>query len=451
MTGDNDLSSRVSIWQPPSIPPTPIARMRGVIRMGNMLLFGLLGILGIWSAFAPLESAAIAPGLVEAESSRKVIQHLEGGIIKEILVKDGDTVKSGQVLVRLDQTRAHAERQSWSEQYWDARVREARLLAERDNLQQIAIPAEVQAAEADHPSIATIIAGQKKIFQTRLQVLHSQEAIIRQRISQVEEEIIGLQAEEAAAAKRASIIREERAAVASLVDKGLERRPRLLSLDREMVEVDGRKGEVAARISRARQVISEAQATLIKLESDRQNEIAQSLREAQSQIAILFEKIRALDDQLSRTDVKAPEDGVVTDLRIHTTGGVIGAGAPLMDLVPMDDRHIITARLRPEDIDVVRVGLPAEIRLLPYNQRRIPPIAGTIIYVSADRLTDKRTDQPYYAARVRIDDPHLIRANGVDMVSGMPVETFIKTGRSTVALYALRPFLDSFNRAFRED
>nr|WP_244627534.1 HlyD family type I secretion periplasmic adaptor subunit [Microvirga tunisiensis] len=425
--------------------------MRGVIRTGNMLLFGFLGILGGWAAFAPLESAAIAPGLVEAESSRKVIQHLEGGIIKEILVKDGDNVKGGQVLVRLDQTRAYAERQSWSEQYWDARAREVRLIAERDDLKGIAIPSEMEAAQADSPSVATIIAGQQKIFQTRLQVLHSQAAIIRQRISQVEEEIVGLQAEGAAAAKRASIIREERATVASLVDKGLERRPRLLSLDREMVEVDGRKGEVAAQISRARQVISEAQATLIKLESDRQNEIAQSLRETQSQIAILFEKIRAVDHQLSRTDVKAPEEGVITDLRIHTTGGVVGAGAPLMDLVPKDDRLIITARLRPEDIDVARLGLSADIRLLPYNQRRIPVISGTVIYVSADRLADKRTDQPYYAARIRIDDPQLVRASGVDMVSGMPVQVFIKTGRSTVALYALRPLLDSFNRAFRED
>jgi HlyD family secretion protein len=218
-----------------------------------------------------------------------------------------------------------------------------------------------------------------------------------------------------------------------------------------MVEVEGRRGEVAAQISRARQVISEAQATLIKLDSDRQNEIAQSLREAQSQTAILFEKIRTVDDQLSRTDVKAPEDGVVTDLRIHTTGGVIGAGSPLMDLVPRDDRLIITAQLRPEDIDVVRLGLSAEIHLLPYNQRRVPPIAGTVVYVSADRLTDKRTDQPYYGARIRIDDPQSVRANGIDMVAGMPVHAFIKTGRSTVALYALRPILDSFNRAFRED
>jgi HlyD family secretion protein len=425
--------------------------MRSVIWTGNMLVFGFIGILGVWSAFAPLESAAIAPGQVEAESSRKIIQHLEGGIIKEILVKDGDIVKSGQVLVRLDQTRAYAERQSWSEQYWDTRLREARLLAERDNLERITIPADIEAAKASNPSIATIVAGQQKIFDTRLQVFRSQAAIIRQRISQVEEEIVGLQAEEAAAVKRDSIIREERAAVSTLVDKGLERRPRLLSLDREMVEVEGRRGEVAAQISRARQVISEAQATLIKLDSDRQNEIAQSLREAQSQTAILFEKIRTVDDQLSRTDVKAPEDGVVTDLRIHTTGGVIGAGSPLMDLVPRDDRLIITAQLRPEDIDVVRLGLSAEIHLLPYNQRRVPPIAGTVVYVSADRLTDKRTDQPYYAARIRIDDPQSVRANGIDMVAGMPVHAFIKTGRSTVALYALRPILDSFNRAFRED
>ena len=160
--------------------------------------------------------------------------------------------------------------------------------------------------------------------------------------------------------------------VATLVSKGLERRPRLLNLEREVAEIQGRRGEIAAHISRAEQVISESQATLLKLESDRQNEIAQSLREAQNQIFQLRERLLAAEDQLSRTEVKAPEDGVITDLRVHTPGGVIGAGAPLMDLVPRQDRLIVTARVRPEDIDVVHPGLNADVQLLPYNQRRAP-------------------------------------------------------------------------------
>jgi HlyD family secretion protein len=146
--------------------------------------------------------------------------------------------------------------------------------------------------------------------------------------------------------------------------------------------------------------------------------------------------------------VKAPEDGVVTDLRVHTPGGVLGAGAPVMDLVPRQDRLIVTARVRPEDIDVVRPGLDADVNLLPYNQRRVPRLHGTVAHVSADRLLDKRTDQPYYATKIRVQDSPI---EGVRVVPGMPAQVFIKTGRGTVALYALKPLLDSFNSAFRED
>ena len=238
--------------------------------------------------------------------------------------------------------------------------------------------------------------------------------------------------------------------VAELVSKGLERRPRYLNLQRETADIDGRRGEIAAQISRAEQVISESQATLLKLESDRQNEIAQSLREAQNQIFQLRERLRAADDQLSRTQVKAPEDGVITELRVHTSGGVIGAGVPLMDLVPLQDRLIVTARVRPEDIDVVRPGLKADVHLLPYNQRRVPRLEGIVTQVSADRLVDKRTDQPYYAAKIRVQDPRVTEGR-VQIIPGMPTQVFIKTGHGSVALYALRPLLDSFDNAFRED
>jgi HlyD family secretion protein len=218
-----------------------------------------------------------------------------------------------------------------------------------------------------------------------------------------------------------------------------------------MADVEGRRGEIAAQISRAEQVINESNATRYKLESDRQNDIAQSLREAQNQIFQLREKLLSAEDQLSRTEVKAPEDGVVTDLRIHTPGGVIAAGAPLLDLVPRQDQLIVTARLRPEDIDVVYPGLMAEVHLLPYNQRRVPRLKGTVMHVSADRLVDKRTDQPYYVAKIRVQDPEAAGHDAIKIIPGMPAQVFIKTGRGTVALYALKPLLDSFNRAFRED
>jgi HlyD family secretion protein len=435
---------------PVPVPPTPFHRLHGVAWTGNLLIFGFVLGLGTWSALAPLESAAIASGTVESESSRKIIQHLEGGIIKEILVTDGDVVNSGQALIRLDDTKPRAELQSLRGQLWDATAREARLHAEQQGFDDVSFPDELKTPQKDDETVTAVMAGQQSIFETRRQVFRSQVAVIRERMSQVDEEIAGLKAQEIAATKRSEIVREEVATVTVLVNKGFERRPRLLNLEREMADIDGRRGETAAQISRAAQVISESQATLLKLESDRQNEIAQSLRDAQNQIFQLRERLQAANDQLRRTEVKAPEDGVVTDLRIHTPGGVVGAGEHLMDLVPRHDRLIVTARVKPEDIDVVRIGLRADVQLLAYNQRRVPRLRGTVTQVSADRLLDKRTDEPYYAAKIRVEDERLAELDGVQIIPGMATRVFVMTGRSTVALYALRPLLDSFSSAFRE-
>jgi HlyD family secretion protein len=407
--------------------------------------------LGTWSTFAPLESAAIAVGTVESESSRKTIQHLEGGIIKEILVADGDVVRAGQTLILMDDTKARAEVQSLRGQLWDATAREARLLAEQRGSERVSFPAELQEEQKASLSAAAVVASQESIFETRQQVVQSQVTMIRDKRLQLEKEIAGLKEQESATARRSEIVREEVATVVYLVNKGLERRPRLLNLEREMAEIDGRHGEIAAQISRAEQVIGESQTALLKLAIDRQNEIAQSLRDAQNQIFQLRERLQAAADQLTRTEVKAPEAGVITDLRVHTPGGVIGAGASLMDLVPRQDRLIVSARVRPEDIDVVRPGLSADVQLLPYNQRRVPRLQGTVMHVSADRLLDKRTDQPYYATKIRVQDPRLTETDAVKIIPGMPTQVFIRTGRGTVALYALRPLLDSFNNAFHED
>jgi HlyD family secretion protein len=314
----------------------------------------------------------------------------------------------------------------------------------------VSFPPELQATAARNAPAAALLAAQRNIYETRQEVFESQLAIIDQKKSEIMEEIQGLKAQATAAAQRSTIVSEELEMVAALVEKGLERRPRLLNLQREMADVEGRRGEIAAQISRAEQVINESNATRYKLERDRQNDIAQSLREAQNQKFQLREKLLAAEDQLSRTQVKAPEDGVVTELRIHTPGGVIAAGAALLDLVPRQDRLIVAARVRPEDIDVVYAGLQAEVQLLPYNQRRVPRLKGRVMQVSADRLVDKRTDQPYYSTKIRVEDPQ-IGEQHIKIIPGMPAQVFIKTGHTTVALYALRPLIDSFHTAFHED
>jgi HlyD family secretion protein len=450
ITAIDELEPLEFAWWTAPTPASPRAGLRGVTWTGNLLVICFVLGIGIWSAFAPLESAAIASGVVESESSRKTIQHLEGGIVREILVSDGDTVRTGQILIALDDTKVRAEVQSLQGQLWDATAREARLQAEQQGQEQLLFSARLETARKESASAATVLKAQQSIFEARRQVFQSQVAVIGEKRLQVEKEIVGLKAQETAVAQRTGIAREELDMVTTLVNKGLERRPRLLNLEREVADLQGRRGEIAAHISRAEQVINESQATLLKLESDRQHEIAQSLREAQNQVFQLRERLRAAEDQLSRTEVKAPEDGVVTELRIHTPGGVIGAGAPLLDLVPRQDRLIVTARVKPEDIDVVHPGLNADVHLLPYNQRRAPRLNGTVTHVSADRLVDKRTEQPYYATKIRVHDTRMA-ANDIRIIPGMPAQVFITTGRGTVALYALRPLLDSFHSAFSED
>ncbi|WFU07896.1 HlyD family type I secretion periplasmic adaptor subunit [Rhizobium sp. CB3090] len=432
-------------------PPSPMPVLRSVKRTGNLLICVFILGFGIWSLLAPLKSAAVASGVVEPEFSRKTIQHLEGGIIRQILVKNGDAVTSGQVLIELDDTKSRSERDSIQGQLWDAEGMHARLVAEQNGTDQITFPSDLVALMNDTPSVRAIMVGQQRIFETRRQVMQSEIGITQEKMRQVQQEIIGLGAQKTSLADRAEISRQEMESASSLVSKGAEKKSRIFNLGREKADIDGQAGEVDAQISRAYQVISEAQANLVKLQSDRLNEVAQGLRDTEGQILQLSERLRAIDDQLARTEIRAPEDGVIMDLRFHTPGGVVGAGEPLVDLVPRQARLVISAHVRPEDINLVHSGLEAQVHLLPYNQRRVPLLKGIVDYVSADRLVDKQTGQAYYAATIRITDERLAKMHDVAMVPGMPAQALIETGKSSVAFYAIRPLLDSFNRAFRED
>jgi HlyD family secretion protein len=429
-------------------PATPMKAMRGLVASGVAAvgIFVIAG--GIWSVFAPLESAAVGSGQVEAESFRKRIEHLEGGIIGQILVHDGDAVRPGQVLVRLDDTKARTALLGLRGQYWDALAGEARLLAERNGAAEIAFPEAL--LQSRDPAAATVIAGQRKIFETRRSLLKTKSDLYRQRIAEVNEEIGGYTAQEAAAIRRIAFAEEEIADLKKLLEKGLAQKPRLLELQRDHADIEGKRGDLVAQIAKAKQTIAENEVNILNLENDTQKEVASDLRDAQKKIHELAEQIEAAEYVLTRIEVRSPEAGVVTDLKFHTPGGVVQPGDRLMYLVPQEDRLIITVQLKPEDINVVHPGLSASVRLLPYKQRRTPQIEGTVTYVSADKLVDKKTNQPYYAARIRLDAEMLAKMPEVELVPGMPVEAMIRTGERTVAFYALSPVLDSFHRAFRE-
>ena len=446
------MTSLITLDQvsPPPVPASPLARTRALVLAGSALIGVFVIGFGTWSVVAPLESAAVALGSVVSESSRKTVQHLEGGIISAILVHDGDQVTTGQTLIRLDETKARTTLLALRGQLWDAKAREARLIAERDGAATIDFPADLLAQQGE-PAVAAALAGQQKIFDARRSLVESKTAAIRERINQVHEEINGHQAEVAALETRVKLLQEEVGGVKQLVASGLERKSRLLQLERDLADADGKRGDTLAQIARAKQTIAEAEIDILSLQNDRQKDVADELRETQKKSHELAEQVQAAADVLARDDVKAPEAGIITELRVHTPGGVVSPGEALLDLVPEADRLVVEVQVRPEDIDRVHEGLPAQVRLLPYKQRRTPLLNAKVTYVSADRLIDKRTDRPYYTAKLRIDEKELAAlGDEVKMVPGMPSEAMIQTGETTVAAYALSPILDSFHRAFRE-
>ncbi|MBV9523308.1 MAG: HlyD family type I secretion periplasmic adaptor subunit [Alphaproteobacteria bacterium] len=431
------------------ISASPLPRIRGLMIAGSIIAAVFVFGACIWAVYAPLENAAHASGVVAVESNRKRVQHLEGGIIGAILVHDGEHVSAGQTLIRLDDTKPRTTLAALQGELWDALAREARLIAERDGAEAPQYPESLM-SHAEEPAVAQVILGQNKIFQTRRTLQLSKTELIKKKIAQTDQEIVGLRAQEVAAQRRIGLINEEIGGVRQLFEKGLAPKPRLLSLQRDLADIEGRRGDTVAQIARAQQTIAEAQVTILNQENDTQNEVAEQLRDTQKKMHELREQIQEATDVLARIEIRAPEEGIVTDLHVHTPGGVITAGEALLDLVPPRDRLIVEAQLRPEDIDVVRPGLPAQIRLTPFKQRRTAPVEGTVQYVSADRLVDKHTNQPYYAAKIAVDEEKLKEAVGIEMIPGMPAEVMIKTGETTVALYALSPVLDSFHRAFHE-
>jgi HlyD family type I secretion membrane fusion protein len=403
---------------------------------------------GGWAATAPIESAAIAPGTVSVESNRKTIQHLEGGIVREILVRDGDAVTAGQVLMRLDETQPGATLDILNARYDVAGAEFSRLAAERDGLKETIFPDWLTARRTD-PAVATILENQRNIFAARRDAVTSQTAILQQRIAQLEEEIRGVEGRIAASARQSALIADELAGVRTLYEKGLMQKPRLLELERRAAEIDGTLASDRAAIARARQQIGEARLRISELRTTQVNEAAARIGELQGELLDLTERIRAATDVRGRTEIRAPQDGTVVGLSVHTPGGVIAPGERLLDIVPSGDRLIVEARVDPQDIDIVRAGLEARVRFTAFTQRNLVPVPGTVSWVSADHIADERTGTAYFLARIALaeDDPAL---GGNKLYPGMSAEVLIVTGSRTALEYMLQPLTDTLRRAFRE-
>ena len=421
------------------------------IRVGMWSFVMIFGIFGLWSAIAPLESAAIAVGSVVLDSNKKTVQHLEGGIVDQILVREGQMVKKGEVLVKLDETAATAQLNLLRTQSIAARATEARLLAERDNKAEVAFPEDLLAAEEQYKIVAENLDSQRRLFASRKKGVTGQLAILEQKVKQYAQEISGLNSQVRSASNQIGLLSQEIKTVKGLLAKGNASRPRLLALQRQAAALNGQRGEYKAQISRVKQSIAEAEIEKINLENQALNDVVAELKEVQVQVGDLSQRIKASSDTVNRIAIFAPISGTVTGLKVHTIGGVIAAGETVMDIIPQDDDLIIEARVNPQDIDLVRSGLIARVRLSAYKTRTVPLITGTVQHISADRFDDERTGVSYYLARITINAEEMAGLDGnVELYPGMPAEVLIVTGSRTFLSYLFTPISESFNRAFRE-
>lgn len=403
-----------------------------------------------WSLFAPLESAAIAIGEVGSEGKQKVIKHLEGGIVAQILVKDGDQVTAGEVLIELDSTQPLANVGIITSRYHAALALQARLLAERDFLDTIVFPEIL--LQAKQSNIQAILAAQRNIFAARSEALKKNRGILNQRVAQSESEIVGLEGAVESQDEQLSLANQEVSAYKDLEDKGMSAgKTRMLAVQKDYARVEGERSQNTAAIARIHQSIGETQLRISTLEAEQLNEVVELLREVQSELYDLDEKLRAARDVLRRTTIKAHLAGTVVALQVHTVGGVIGAGEPLLGIVPSDERLVIEARLDPKDIDVVRPGLSAHVRFSAFSSRTHSPVEAEVVTVSADRLTDDRSGAAYYKVEVVLTEDVTKALNGEALYPGMQAEVMIVTGSRTPMDYLLEPLTNSINRAFRED
>ena len=351
-------------------------------------------------------------------------------------------------LVQLDDTRARSEQGALLAEWRAAKASEARLLAEQEGRDQPAFAAALTEAAAADPALARLLAGERDRLNTRRAALRDQQAVLAERIAQSEAEIAGLGAQIASGARQLALIEEEIGIVGQMLEKGLALKSRLLALERSQAEIDGTIGNDRAGIARAGQEIAELRQKSRSLASTQAEEVANDLAEARKTLASLEEKLHATADELARTVVVAPVDGTVVNVRIKTPGGVIGAGEALMDLVPATGDLLLEARVAPVDIDEVHAGLAAQVHLLAYQSRNLPRIEGMVREVSADRLEDPTSHQPYYLAQVAVDRATL--PAGVTLTAGMPADVMIVTGERTLLQYLLRPITDTLRRGLHE-
>ena len=409
----------------------------------------LVGGIGGWAATSEFAGAVIAQGTLVVDTNSKKVQHPTGGVVAELNVRDGDQVKLGDVVIKLDDTQTRANLQIVAKGLDELMARRAREEAELEGDQAITFPKELLARQ-DDPEVARITRGESKLFETRRNSREGLKAQLTERVSQSQEEITGLTAQVASKEKQIEWIQQELEGVRDLWAKKLVQFNRVTSLEREQARLDGERGQLIASIAQAKGKISETRIQILQIDQDMRTEVGKDLAEIRAKSAELIEKRVAAEDQLKRIDIRAPQNGMVHQLDVHTVGGVVSAGQQIMLIVPAADKLIVEAKVQPQDIDQVRIGQAAVMRFSNFNSRTTPEVNGEVSVVSADVTQDQRTGISYYTVRIAVSPAELARLGEHKLQPGMPVEVFIQTTVRTVVSYFVRPFQDQIAKAFRE-
>lgn len=421
---------------------------RGLVLAGFAVIALFAGTFYVWASAAPIEGAVVAPGIVSVDTSVRTVQHLEGGIIEDILVRDGDQVDAGQVLIRLQNTVPSSSLNEVQAQYFEARATEARLLAEQQKAGEISFPEELTEKIGDQAA-QSAMAGQRGIFDSRRTLLADRLNIFDRTTDGLKAEIEGLEGQIAASEARQRLLAEELADVQSLFERNLTDKPRLLQLQGDAAQLEGDIAGYRASIGTARQKVEETALRRSELRNAMETEVVQQMRDSRTRAYELSQRLAAATDVMGRTEIRSPVSGVVSGLLVHTVGGVIAAGQPLMDVVPVSDKLVVQATIDPLDIDQVTAGQEAQVWLSALNRRNQRPIEGVVQTVSADRLVDPQTGAPYYLARVELQRAE-IEKGGMPLQPGMSAEVMIHTGARTTLDYLLTPITQFMTRAMRE-
>jgi HlyD family secretion protein len=419
------------------------------LSMGLRVLVLGVGILGGWAVVVPLSAAVMVSGTLVVEGEVKKVQHPTGGVIAQILVHDGMHVKEGELVVRLNEIQVGANLQVVMKQLDETRVRIARLIAERDGMDEPKLPRGLATRTGDK-DIEQLIMSENSLFKARASARQSQKELLRGHVGQLGEEIAGIEAQIKSKRTQLDLISSELRGVQTLYDKQLVPLTRLTALQRESARLDGEREQLVSAIAETRSKISEAELQIIRIDQDLRAEVTKDLRESQDKESELTERSVAAQDQMNRIDLRAPTSGVVHQLAVHTVGGVIGPAEVIMEIVPDSDNLQVQARLPPKDIDQVLVGQKTLVRLSAFNQHTTPQLNGVVSYVSADLSHDKQTDAAYYTLKVSLPGAELRRLGALQLVSGMPAELFLQTGSRTMMSYLLKPITDQLQRTFSE-